>query len=189
MDMLRLTRSERRGFVLLVLSVALIAAISWLLAGCNDSRGLMTQSTTTERVVTKRDTIIWAPADSALVKLVTDVRAMRALIDELKANGPRTVKGARNAQLIMSVVRDTLLLEARCDSLAQVLESALVTIQEKESRVSELERVVVEKDKSEKGTMPGWMKGIIWIVIIVVAALVVLFILFNQLKHSLLRGR
>lgn len=188
MGMLKLTGSEKRGLWLLLLSMLLIWCTCWLLVSCNDSRWLMKEHGTTERVVTKRDTIIWAPADSALVKLVTDVRSMRALIDELKAQGPRTVRGSNNAKLIMSVVHDTLLLEARCDSLAQVLEGALVTIQEKETRVTELERVVTEKDKSEKGTMPGWMKGTIWLIIVIVAALIVLFILFTKLKQSLFRG-
>jgi len=188
MGMLKLTGAEKRGLVLLVVSLLLICSTAWFLAGCNNPRALVSDThTTRERVVTKRDTIIWAPADSALVKLVTDVRSMRALIDELKAQGPRTVRGSNNAKLIMSVVHDTLLLEARCDSLAQVLQGALVTIQEKETRVTELERTITAKDKSEKGTMPGWMKGTVWMVVVIVAALFALFMLYLLIQKHLFK--
>lgn len=185
MGMLKLTRTERRGLLLLALSLLLIWSAAWILSGCNDARWLMREHSSSERTVTKRDTIIWAPADSALVKLVTDVRSMRALIDELKAQGPRTVRGTNNAKLIMSVVHDTLLLEARCDSLAQVLEGALVTIHERDSIVTHLERTIATKDKSEKGTMPGWMKGTIWMIVVAVLACVVLCVLFLLIKKHL----
>ena len=181
-------RSNDRLLTIICL-VLLFLAIGAAMSGCSDMRSFWKLHDTTyvERTVTKRDTVIWVKADSATIKLITHVREMRALIEGLKREGPRTVRGSSHASLTMSVVGDSLVLDARCDSLAQVLEDALVSIEEKSRQVTHLEKTVTEKDRSLKGVMPGWMKGTVWIIIIIVAALFALFLLYLLIKKHLFK--
>jgi hypothetical protein len=136
--------------------------------------------TITERTVTKRDTVWHTKADSATMRIVADVVALRKLIESLKQDGARTVRGTHNASLVMSVVGDTLVLDARCDSLAMELENALVTIETTRERNTELERTVTQVGNETKGVIPGWMKGTIYIILAALLALFAVYLLINK---------
>lgn len=173
-------------FALAFVAVLLLGTCS---TGCANARGWFTvhDTTTFERVVTHRDTTVWVKADSAHIKLVTDLIAFRKLIEQLKENGPRTVHGSRNASLTMSVVNDSLVLDAKCDSVAERLQDALTTIQDKSREVETLTQTVKTKDAEAKGTMPGWMKGTSLLIGVCVVALFALFLLYQLVTKYLLK--
>lgn len=158
--------------------LAALASCTTLLEGTHTR-----EHTHSERVVTVRDTVVYTPVDSATMKIVADVRALRDLIESLKRDGARSVRGTHNANLVMQVVNDTLHLEARCDSLAHVLEGALRTIEERTTQNTELTRTIQDVRADRKGGIPGWMQGTIWIVITVCALLLLLSFIVPKFLH------
>lgn len=177
-----LTDRERKfftwalAFLLMCLAVVLLSGCSSILESLR-----RTETVHTERTVTVRDTVVYTKADSATLAIVADVQALRRLIEELKAEGPRRVRGSSHAALVMQVVNDTLHLEARCDSLAHVLEGALQTIQERTTQVTELERTLTDTRAERKGTIPGWMQGVIWIIVGIASLLLIATIVLPKL--------
>lgn len=177
-----LTDRERKvitwalGFLLLCLAVVLLSGCTSILESLR-----RTDTVHTERTVTVRDTVVYTKADSATLKIIADVQALRRLIEELKAEGPRTVRGSSHAKLVMQVVGDTLHLEAKCDSLAHVLEGALRTIEERTTQVTELERTLTDSRAERKAVIPGWMQGVIWIIVAICTLLLVATIVVPKL--------
>lgn len=174
MGMLSNTSRVRLALVLLLLSLVLA------LVSCRSIMDSFRQSSHSTTVITQRDTVWRTPADSATARIVADVVALRQLIESLRADGPRIVRGSRNAELVMSVVRDTLLLEARCDSMALVLENALRTVEKTTVNNTELERSVRRLENENKGTVPGWMKGTVYIIMAALIALLAIYLLINK---------
>jgi hypothetical protein len=170
-----LTDSERKVFrwtlAFLLMCIGLV-----LLSGCTTILESLKRTDTvhTERTVTVRDTVVYTKADSATIKMLMDLQAMRKLMEDLRKEGPRTVRGTSHASLVMQVSGDTLLLEAKCDSLAHVLEGALRTIETNTKERTELERTLQDTRATQKGVMPGWMKGTIWIIVVAVVALLII---------------
>lgn len=179
-----LTDGERK-VMKAMLAVLLLCLALLLLSGCSSVLESLRRTDTihTERTVTVRDTVVYTKADSATLKVIADVRALRALIESLKAEGPRRVKGTSHAQLVMQVVGDTLHLEAQCDSLAHVLEGALRTVELRTQQVTELERTLVDTKAERKGIIPGWMQGIIWIIVALCTLALLLLFLINKFRR------
>ena len=168
-----------------MLGVLLVCLAVLLLSGCTSVlESLRSKETVhTERTITVRDTTVYTRADSATLKMIADVRALRQLIEDLKAEGPRTVRGSSHASLVMQVVGDTLQLEARCDSMAHVLEGALRTIQERTEQVTELERTLSDTKAERKATIPGWMQGLIWIIVALCTLALLGLFLINKFRR------
>jgi hypothetical protein len=181
MGMLKPNESKGTGMALLL--AALLLGIALALASCTSILESLRRTDTihTERTVTVRDTTVYTKADSATIKMLMDLQSVRKLVEDLKREGPRTVRGTSHASLVMQMSGDTLLLEAQCDSLAHVLEGALRTIEEKTKERTELERTLTNTKAEQKGVMPGWMKGTIWIVIVLVAAIFLIALTLNKL--------
>lgn len=153
------------------LLAVILVAIAFIMgsSGCKTVLpGVVTtvDSTHTATVIYHRDTTIHINADSArIVALVRNAVEMRKLMEELRTK-PRIARGLHNASITMSVRGDSLIVDARCDSIAQKLEDAITVIETLKSRyIAERTVLIAEAAKAkaakaEKAEVPGWMTGI-----------------------------
>lgn len=157
-----------------------VAALLLALVSCRSILESFRHTDQTTTVITERDTVWTTQADSATMRIVSDVQALRRLIEQLRADGPMRVRGSRNAELVMSVVNDSLVLDARCDTMALRLENALRTVETTRVSNTELERTVKALQNENKGVVPGWMKGTVYIILAALCALLAIYLLINK---------
>lgn len=176
-------RANNHPNVLPVALLVLLTATIFALGSCRPHATIVsthtTDSTSTESTITFRDTTVVVPSDAAALEIGADLESIQHLLEELKAR-PLTVRGERNASLVLRNNEGRLHIESRCDSVAMVLDSVIRLVKTRTYELHQVQEQLAVRDREDRFRVPGWAWGIALATISVTACVALLLFLVKR---------